>query len=632
MATNTFNPTALANGTSNLLVRGSALNLSTDLVQAGVVFNDAVRISTGLFSTPQNSGNSNPFLSSYTTDLHAVQSDIAAMLADPANVTIGGQAFTLNATDTAVLTNVQSELTTLLNAAPQSTNPATLVQADQTIHNVQAEILQQIQSDPHLAAALNNVTFLSNTGATDVAFQGTPAGNDSAANLAAATAGTSLKAVGEVFNAAADLALGGISSDNLGKVTADFVAVQQGLQAILNNPTQLAAIEAGETAVAAQTTTLHLQTLLGQIGLQLNKYDAAEANANPTALRGTADNILDMIDVFQNDAALNVAGGGSGAPGHIGGFAEKPGGLTGTVTRFQDNQVQTNFWASFLAEANTLAAQLTAVANGTQAATQDLITQIANYQNFGVQFDMAQGAVFQGRFDNELVAGALQSDSAMATKALQGILNGDTGAALQADNAMLQAAAGNIIGNAGDISGNNIAIGGSDYVTSATSFVTATAVHGLAQGTGLPATATPNIANGTGGTAETAPTPSGGDAAGGGTQAGGGPTGGGGTTGGGTTAGGSTGGGTLPDGNGTTPGGDGTGTTPGGTNAGGNTTANNGTTGPHHSHGHGHHSHEAHNTAAAAPGPDPAQHIEPSPGAGRHIEMSHHHLIAHMWG
>ena len=42
-----------------------------------------------------------------------------------------------------------------------------------------------------------------------------------------------------------------------------------------------------------------------------------------------------------------------------------PGGLTGTVTKFQDNQVQTNFWAAFLAEANTINAHLTAIANGT---------------------------------------------------------------------------------------------------------------------------------------------------------------------------------------------------------------------------------------------------------------------------
>ncbi len=106
--------------------------------------------------------------------------------------------------------------------------------------------------------------------------------------------------------------------------------------------------------------------MLGQIGLQLNKYDGAEANGNATALRGTADNILDIIDVIQGDANLVVAAGGNGNPGHVGGFSEMPGGLMGTVTKFQDNQVQTNFWANFLAEANTMSAQLLAVANGTR--------------------------------------------------------------------------------------------------------------------------------------------------------------------------------------------------------------------------------------------------------------------------
>src|SRR6201993_3717506 len=137
---NTFTPTALANGTSNLLVRADAINQTTDLLQAGVVFNDAARLSLGLFSTPQNSGNLNPFLGSYTTDIHAVQNDIAAMLADPGNVTLGGQGFTLNATDVQVLTSVQAQLTTILNAAPQTTSTATLAAADQIIHDTQVQI------------------------------------------------------------------------------------------------------------------------------------------------------------------------------------------------------------------------------------------------------------------------------------------------------------------------------------------------------------------------------------------------------------------------------------------------------------------------------------------------------------
>ncbi|CCE01177.1 hypothetical protein [Bradyrhizobium sp. STM 3809] len=515
MATN-FNATALANGTSNLLTRTSALNLSTDLVQAGAVFNDAVRISLGLYSGSQGSGNSNTFLSSYTTDIHAVQNDIAAILANPNDVTIGGQTFTLNSTDVAVLTNVQTQLGTLLTAAAQTTNATTMSAASQTVHMLQTEILSEINNDAHLSAALNNVTFTANTGATDVAFQNLPAGADDPTTLTAATAGTSLKVVGEVFNAAVNVISGGINAANLAEVTADFTAVQSGLTAILNNATMLAQIEAGETANAAAATTLHLQTVLNQVNLQLAKYDAAAATGNTTALRGTADNLLDIIDIVQNDAALNTAAGGNGNPGHSGGFAEDPGGLTGTVTRFQDNQAQTNFWATFVAEANTINAQLAAIVNGTGTASQALITQIENYNKFGASFDAAQGAVFQGRFDNELNNGTLQADSATAIKALQGLLNGDTGAARTSDLAMLTAAGAGFVADANDVSGNNIAVGGASYVGSATTVSKATSVAGLAQGT-TKVTAHPNIANGTGGTATAAAATSGTTASSGGT-------------------------------------------------------------------------------------------------------------------
>src|SRR6202023_2937462 len=212
------------------------------------------------------------------------------------------------------------------------------------------------------------------------------------------------------FNAAVDLAAGGISAANLGQITTDLTAVQTGLTNILNNATMLAQIEANETANAKALTTVHLQTVLGQIGLQLNKYDGMEANGAAEGLRGTADNLLDIIDIVQNDTALNKGAGGNGAAGHAGGFAEMPGGLTGTVTKFQDNQVQTNFWAAFLAEANTINAQLTAIAAGNATATQALITQIENYQKFGAAFDAAQGSIFQARFDNELLSGTLEAD------------------------------------------------------------------------------------------------------------------------------------------------------------------------------------------------------------------------------
>jgi len=506
---NTFTPTALANGTSNLLVRASAINQTTDLLQAGVVFNDAVRLSTGLFSTPAGSGNQIPFLGEYTTDIHAVQNDIAAMLAAPGTVTINGNAFTLNATDTAVLTNVQAQLGQILAAAPGTQNAGTLGAADATIHQVQTQILQEIHNDPHLSGALNNVTFMAGTGANDVAFQALPAGNDSAANVAAATAGTSLKTIGEVFNAASDLVEGGITANNLNQIQTDLTAVQTGLTNLLNNKTAIAAIEKGETANAAALTTIHLQTMLGQVTLQTNKYDAAEVNATPTALRGTADNILDIIDIAQNDTNLNIAAGGNGNAGHAGGFAEQPGGLSGSVQKFQDNQAQTNFWAAFLSEANTINATLTKIANGSGTANAALVTQIQNYQHFGQAFDAAQGAIFQARFDNELLSGTLEADSANAVKGLMGILNHDTGAALAADKAMLNAAGQGFVADARDVSGNNIAIGGATYVGTAVTVSTATSVHGLAQGT-IPVGANPNIANGTGGAAATPPAGGGG--------------------------------------------------------------------------------------------------------------------------
>ena len=167
-----------------------------------------------------------------------------------------------------------------------------------------------------------------------------------------------------------ELASGGIHAGDLQEITTDLTAVQSGLTAILNNKTQLAQIEAGETANAAALTTIHLQTALGQIGLQLDKYNAAETTGNQAALRGTSDNLLDIIDIIQGDANLNTAAGGNGNAGHAGGFAEDPGGLTGTVTKFQDNQAQTNFWAAFLSEANTINAHLAKISTGAEQASQ----------------------------------------------------------------------------------------------------------------------------------------------------------------------------------------------------------------------------------------------------------------------
>jgi hypothetical protein len=509
MATTTFNMTALANGTSTLTQRTSALNETTDLVQAGVVFNDATRLlSGGLFAEPFDNHNQEAYLGLYTTDIHAVQDDIAAMLAAPGQVTLGGQAFTLNATDTAVLTEVNSQLSTLLMAAPQSANAATATAAKATLHSVQSEILAEISNDPHLVAALDNVQYLSGTGALNHGFQQLPGGADDPASLAAATGGNSLAAIGAVFNAAANLADGGLTPANITEFNKDMMAVAQGVASILGSATKLAKIEGGESVAAQSLTSIHLQTVLNEVDLQINKVDGEITTRPNIAARTTNDNLLDIIDIVQNDTALNKAAGGTAAPASIGGFAEDPaylngaGGVNakgGTITPYQDSQAQTNFWAAFLAEANTIQAQLNAVATGKAAASQALITQIQNYNSFGANFDALQGGLFGARFDNELLSGTLLADSSNAVAGLIAIKNGATGVALTVAQAQITAAGMGFHADAADVSGNNVPVGGGSYIGTATTVATATSVHGLAMGT-IPVTATPNLVNGTGGT------------------------------------------------------------------------------------------------------------------------------------
>jgi hypothetical protein len=508
---NPFDPTALANGTSTLTMRDSALGLSTDLVQAGTVFNDATRLlDGGLWKQPADSSNQQNYDSMYTADVHAVLNDISAIITNPASATVGGVAYAPSAADISTLTAIQGQLQTLLTDAPNAVgHSAAAVQAQQSLHTVQTEILNEIANDTGLAAAINQVQYTSGTGANNVAFQALPSGADDPATLAAATtSGASLATIGQVFNAASDLAVGGLNHTNLQQFNADMKAISQGLSQIINNPTQLAQIESGESPQDAALTTIHLETVLNQVNLQSNKFDQEYARTPNVAARSTNDNLLDIIDIVQNDPNLNIAAGGNGTTGSATGFGELPAylngpngvnGKGGTITQFQDNQAQTNFWSAFLAEGNTINAQLQTVASG-QASTaqiQQLITDIQNYNNFGAQFDKAQGGIFGARFDNELLGGTLATDSTNAVQGLKGILNGDTGAALSADQAQILAAGTGFVADAADVSGNNIPAGGGSYVDTATTVTTATSPNGLAHGT-IPVTAHPDIANGVG--------------------------------------------------------------------------------------------------------------------------------------
>ncbi len=479
--------------------RTTALNLSTDLAQAGAVFNDATRLlDGGLWSQPADNNNQAAYLGLYTTDIHAVLADVNADLASPGAVTVGGVAYTLTPADIATLAEIAGQLNSQLTEAPLSvghSHGATVAQ--ESLHATQLAILNEVAGDPTLASALNAIQYASGTGANNVGFQPLPAGADDPVSLAAARApGATLAQIGSVFNAAADLAVGGLNHSNLHEFNADMHAVATGLTNILNNPTELAAIEANDAGTGASPalTTIHLETMLNQVNLQISDFDQKYATNPNIAARSTNDNILDIIDIAQNDTALNMAAGGTGNPGSVGGFAELPSYLNGpdgvnahggTIQQFQDNQAQTNFWATFIAEANTINNQLTGVvsAGATTAQIDALITQIQQYQQFGAAFDKSQGGVFGARFDNELLSGTLLADANNAVAGLKGIAAGDTGAALAADQAQITAAGVGFVADANDVSGNNVPVGGGSYVGTATTVAGATSPAGIATGT-----------------------------------------------------------------------------------------------------------------------------------------------------
>jgi hypothetical protein len=507
-----------------------ALNTSTDLAQAGAVFNDAVRLSDGGLWTgstqleASSASNEQPYEPMYLQDINAVQADVGAMLANQNAITVGGQAITDPALITELQT-IQGQLATLQHEAPLSVgNSAAEVAAQGTIALTQQQILSEVNGDATLATALNGAAYQSGTGFTNVGFQALPTGSDSAASLGAAegsaAAPPTLAQIGSVFNAAHNLEIGGLNANNLTEFNADMQAVVTGLTNILNSPTALASIEANEQAgmspqgqaLTAQQeqalTTVHLETALNQIEMQINKFDPMYATNPNDAARSTNDNILDIVDIVNNDAALATAAGdvsvandpaqpnqtftGSGA----GGFGELPGYLNGvggvndhggTILQFQDNQAQTNFWSQFIAEANQLNNTFGNIANGTVQPTasevQSLITEINNYNEFGASFTGSQGGVFGDRFDNELLSGTLKTDTANAVSALQSVeANG-----LNATNAAQLVAAGvGFVADANDVSGNNLPTGGGSFVGSATTVAGATTTGAATAGTTVP--------------------------------------------------------------------------------------------------------------------------------------------------
>src|SRR6516162_4932144 len=475
--------------------RATALGATTnDLGQAGLIFNDAVRLSEGgLWSQPADSNNQLNYASMYEADIGILQQDIAAAIANGA--TVNGAAVTPSNANT--LTEIQGQLAQMAAAAPNAVGTSdAAAQAQGVLHANEQLILGEIAGDTNLQTALAaNGVMNDGTGTVDQGFQALPAlAADNAAAITAATAGANLSDIGTVFNAATNLANGGINANNLAQFDGDMHAIATGLQSFISGG-GLAAAQANTTAeqalatadgislsAAQALTAVHAQTMLNQIELQINKFDPMYATNPNIAARSTNGNRRDIIDIAQNDPALAAsAGNTTGNPSHTGGFAEQPGYLAGTIQHFQDATLaQTDFWSAFIAGANNLNNALTAEANGTAhldvAGVQSLIQQVQGYQQLGNSFDGAQGGVFGARFDNELLGGTLNADTSTALQALQDILN-NGGTVSTADAAQLTAAGVGYVADASDVSGNNVPIGGGTYVGTSTTVAGATTTH-----------------------------------------------------------------------------------------------------------------------------------------------------------
>ncbi|HUI96886.1 MAG TPA: hypothetical protein VLX44_14095, partial [Xanthobacteraceae bacterium] len=215
--------------------RAGALGQDTnDLEQAGLIFNDAVRLSNGgLWSEPADTAGELNYASMYEADISALSADIASAIAN--GPTVNGVAVTPSNANT--LLEIQGQLAQLATAAPNAVgNSDAAVAAQGVLHTNEQLILGEIAGDTNLQTALAaNGVMNGGTGAIDQGFQALPAqASDNAAAITAATAGANLSDIGTVFNAAANLADGGLNPSNLTQFDNDMKAVAAGLQNFIN--------------------------------------------------------------------------------------------------------------------------------------------------------------------------------------------------------------------------------------------------------------------------------------------------------------------------------------------------------------------------------------------------------------
>lgn len=390
----------------------------------GATFNDATRALVGGLwqNVVEEAGQGNGSVFRYVNDLTAVRSGLQAEVA-------AGQF----AGDTlAHVQTILSDITAALSAATASVNGGgtfgSVAAAEIALRTSHLDILNVVNGD----AALQGLAAQNGGNG----FLATPA--TLAVGVTAATAPhANLAEIGAIFNDAASRILGGVNDDNRQIITDDMNAVITGLHDLIQ----------AQPMLFGGLTGIHADTVMRQAQLEINYVN--QAGINPDAGRASNDNILDMIDIIQGDTNLaNMA-----SQGGVTGFSVFPDALNPTP-RYQDNEAQTNFWANFIADGNALGQQaIQLVGSGDAAAIQSLIARLQTFEKNASDFDLAQGGIFEARFDNELTPSSTLGAEVDAM--IRGLTTGNA--------ALVTAAAQVIHDNAADVGGNNIPVTGGTY-------------------------------------------------------------------------------------------------------------------------------------------------------------------------
>ena len=391
----------------------------------GATFNDATRALVGGLwqNVVEEGGQGHGSIVRYTSDLTAVENGLMAEV----------QAGQFSGATLQHVNAILADINTALSAAAASVNGGgtfgSVANAEDALRSSHLDILNIVNKDATLTglATANGANgFLA---APSTLPDGVTAANAPHANLAE---------IGAIFNDAASRILGGVNDHNAGIITNDVNAMIGDLKGLMaDNPLLFGGL-----------TGVHAETIVRQLDLELTYIK--QAGVSVDAGRASNDNILDIIDIVQGDTNLaNMANQGG-----ISGFSPFPDSLNPTP-KYMDNDAQTNFWANFIAQSNTLGQRaMDVVAGNDPQAVTALISDLHTFQKTVTNFDAAQGGIFEARFDNELL-GNTSTLGAEVSKMIEGLRTGNA--------TLVAAAADEMHANAADVSGNNVPVTGGTY-------------------------------------------------------------------------------------------------------------------------------------------------------------------------